>query len=111
MLVALSNKWAIASSIVDAHAEPRGDASGKRALSLEPLDHLATWSEQSFEIELVKRDRGLGFSLTEHKVLYILVHVYSILQYLLYYTIFVLCKFILVLMLFTALIWFCHMFS
>ena len=40
-----------------------------KSRSLEPLNQLATWSSTPLMVELTKGERGLGFSILDHKVL------------------------------------------
>lgn len=46
-----------------------GEFSRCKSRSLEPLSGLAMWSTESQLIELVKSDRGLGFSILDYQVL------------------------------------------
>ena len=49
-----------------------GDASfnkSYRSRSLEPLSGLATWSSEPQMIELIKGERGLGFSILDYQVM------------------------------------------
>ena len=45
-----------------------GDFNRTKSRSLEPLSGLAMWSSESQMIELVKGDRGLGFSILDYQV-------------------------------------------
>lgn len=47
---------------------PNGDFSRCKSRSLEPLSGLAMWSTESQLIELIKGDRGLGFSILDYQV-------------------------------------------
>jgi multiple PDZ domain protein len=47
---------------------PNGDFSRCKSRSLEPLSGLAMWSTESQLIELIKSDRGLGFSILDYQV-------------------------------------------
>lgn len=53
----------------NALSEPMmSNLSGKKSRSLEPLSGLAMWSTEPMIIELVKGDKGLGFSILDYQV-------------------------------------------
>jgi len=51
----------------EGHQEQQTSNSKLKSRSLEPLTSLAMWSEDVAEIELVKGDRGLGFSILDYQ--------------------------------------------
>lgn len=56
-----------------------GDALNKnKSRSLEPLTNLAMWSSQPVIIELVKGDKGLGFSILDYQVMPLMIKLISI---------------------------------
>ncbi len=67
-----------AGTVTDASQQPNQQAQGSggqqqqqsklKSRSLEPLTSLAMWSEEVLTIELVKGERGLGFSILDYQV-------------------------------------------
>lgn len=59
-------------SLASTSVSPAADSplsKSHRSRSLEPLSGLATWSSEPQIIELVKGDRGLGFSILDYQVM------------------------------------------
>jgi hypothetical protein len=60
-------------SLASTSVSPAADSplsKSHRSRSLEPLSGLATWSSEPQVIELVKGERGLGFSILDYQVLF-----------------------------------------
>ncbi len=66
-LVKAKSDGSLASTSVSAAADSPLSKS-YRSRSLEPLSGLATWSSEPQVIELIKGDRGLGFSILDYQV-------------------------------------------